>query len=316
MARNRRSAYGGPAEEKEVVITLDRRLLYVVVLIAAFGLAVGGGYLLSRGGGRTAAEVPPPNEPAASGPGVGIDEASARATAAALGLPADSVVIVTPNIAEQVTAAPGGTPGLRFLTDEERAQVTPADELQEGLLESDPSAPVFEVNPDPERYKDHEVLSNTVDPNVDTAEHRPLRLETVSKPVPGPRLAVSDLNLNYTYDFGPMKMTERRSHTFTAKNVGTEDLVISRIYTGCGCTATTVGDQTIPPDGILPTPLTLAPNEEITFSVEYDARAEGRAGATSKYIQIFSNDPTYALFDEGDPLTHETRIRIVVEPQF
>jgi hypothetical protein len=246
-----------------------------------------------------------------------VDEAAARAAAQALGLPT-TVVIVTPNVAEIVrgTPVPGSEPGsIRFLDPDERAMVTPVDDLHGELL-TDEGATVFEVNPDPERYKQHDVLANTVDPNVDNSEFRPLRLETVSKPVNGPRLAISDLNLNYTYDFGRIGMTDRVSHAFTARNVGTEDLVISRVYTGCGCTATTIGGAPIPPDGVLPQPLTLRPGEEIAFTVEFDARAEGRSGAMAKYVQIFSNDPSYTRFADDDPRSHETRFRIVVEPQY
>jgi hypothetical protein len=312
---SRRSAYGGPEDGKEVVISFDRRFLYGLMLVAAFAFAVGGGYLLSRRGASVAAPVAPTPVPGAAGAQVDAD--AARATAMAEGLPT-SVVIITPNVVQPVvaTVTPGQEPGgVTFLGPDERAKVTPVDDVHGELLK-DPNAQVFEVQPDPARIKDHEVLANTVDPNVDNSDYRPLRLETVSKPIEGPRLAISDLNLNYTYDLGPIGMTERASHTFVAKNVGTDDLTISRVYTGCGCTATTIGDAAIPPDGILPAPLTLKPGEQISFSVEYDAAAEGRPGATAKYVQIFSNDPTYLRFDDNEPFSHETRFRLVVEPRF
>lgn len=317
MKKQRSSAPGTIAEQKEVVVTLDRRLLYLLALFGAFGLAVAGGFVVSR---PKTASVTAPTAAASAGsmatpdPLLGLDEASARATAQALGLPT-GIVIVTPNIVQPVSTAGLEPGGVRFLDPDERAAVTPGSAIEDELLR-DPDTEVFEVNPDPLRYKDHEVLSNSVDPNVDKIEHRPLRLETVSKPVEGPRLALSDLNLNYTYDFGVMKMTDRASHEFVAKNVGTEPLIISRVYTGCGCTATTIGGKAIPPDGVLPEPLELGPGEQIEFSVEFDARAEGREGAVAKYVQIFTNDPTYVRFADEDPNSHETRFRIVVEPKF
>ena len=61
MACNRKSAYGGPAEEKEVVISLDKRLLYGVGLIVAFAIAVGGGYMATRQSEPTTAQAPAAN---------------------------------------------------------------------------------------------------------------------------------------------------------------------------------------------------------------------------------------------------------------
>jgi hypothetical protein len=313
MTKKPRSPYG--SEEREVVVTLDRRVLYLLAIVAAFALAVGGGYVVSRPHAPAAGNAGPPGATGAADPAVAIDEQSARATAAALGLPG-SVVIVTPNVVETVqpqgTALPPGS--IRLLDPTEAAKVTPGSTLEIQLM-TEQAPQIFDVNPDPNRIKNHEVLSNTVDPNVDTSDHRPLRLETVSKPVNGPRLAISDLNLNYTYDFGVISMTQRAAHSFVAKNVGNEDLVIWRVYTGCGCTALTIGNDTIPPDGILPAPRTIKPGNQIEFAIEYDAKAEGRPGATAKYIQMFTNDPNYLMFDETNPLSHETRFRIVVEPE-
>jgi hypothetical protein len=279
MAKSRGSGAGGSDQQREIVVTFDKRLMWAIILLGSFALAVGAGYLVSR------PDAPGAPAPAADAGGAeaapqDISEADARATAAKLGLPT-GVVIVTPNAFQVVTSTAGATPppgGLRFLSPTEQAQMTPGPGVVPDLP---PGGRAFEVNPDPSQYKNHEVLANTVDPNVDKTEHRPLRLETVSKPVDGPRLAISDLNENYTYDFGIVKMTDKASHAFVAKNVGTEDLVISRVYTGCGCTATTIAGQAIPPDGSLPEPLTIKPGEEVAFEVEFDAAAEQRAGAES-----------------------------------
>jgi len=311
MNRSQKSAADKPGD-REIVVSVDRRLLYVLGLVAAFVIAVGAGMFVTSRRAATQGSVPavaPAGDVAADAgalPDLRIDEASARATAEALGL---GTVNIVDNSVERVVTTPdpavaADDPGAGF-----GGTVTPES--------------VFDIPQDPtsqamiaERYKTGEVLSNLNDPNVMNTDYAPLRLETVSKPLDGPRLAISDLSLTNTYNFGVLAMDEKRAHAFTAKNVGTEDLIISRVYTGCGCTATTIGEQVIPPDGVLPAPLTLGPNESIDFSVEYDAARENRAGAVAKYIQIFTNDPTNLRFDDNDPLTHETRFRIVVEPQW
>jgi hypothetical protein len=338
MARNRKPAAGGPAEKKEVVITVDRRLLYVVGLIAAFGIALAAGMAVTKRGPGQGAQVPEAAatvDQAGAGQQVGaepviqVDEAAARATAAAaMGADPEKVVVVDPNIMKP--ASPEEVPGsgsqdeILVPSDQDaaRARITPVSPLQEELLKT-PDVTVIEYPDDPTaqaeqalRYKDNEVLSNLEDPNVSDPQYSPLRLETISKPQRGPRLAISDLNLRNTYNFGKIAPDARVSHAFIAKNVGDEDLMISRIYTGCGCTATTVGDEVIPPDGFLKEVITLKPGESIEFVVEFDAAAEGRVGAMSKYVQIFTNDPTKAVFDDDEPLSHETRFRLVVEPSY
>jgi hypothetical protein len=138
----------------------------------------------------------------------------------------------------------------------------------------------------------------------------------VSGEITGPRLAIADLNENNTYNFGTVPIDEPASHDFTAENVGDEPLRISRIYSACGCTAMSVGDYIIDPSGfIVEGPMVLQPGEAFEFRVEFDPRAEGVRGSQAKYVQIFSNDPTWAVFDQTDPDSHETRFRIVVDPE-
>jgi hypothetical protein len=80
-----------------------------------------------------------------------------------------------------------------------------------------------------------------------------------------------------TFDFGARDASEVVEHTFTLKNSGTTDLVISAIRPACGCTAANLTRQTIPPgeSAELSTRLTLA----------------GRSGELHKSILIESNDP-------------------------
>jgi hypothetical protein len=79
-----------------------------------------------------------------------------------------------------------------------------------------------------------------------------------------------------TFDFGARDASEVVEHTFTLKNSGTADLVISAIRPACGCTAANLTRQTIPPgeSAELSTRLTLA----------------GRSGELHKSILIESND--------------------------
>jgi hypothetical protein len=334
MARNRKSAYGGPAEEKEIVISLDKRVLYVLGLLVAFAVAVGGGYMATRQSPETAAQLPAQQEEAAVPqaplePDIPqIDEDIVRATAAAaMGITDTSKVTIVDSDAVRfvetpVANAPGS--GASFPDDQAaaKARVTPRSDLERDLLEN-PDTTIFEYDMDPTAvaarelaYKPGDVLANLEDPNVMNPDYTAVRLETITRPQSGPVLAISDLTLRNTYDYGKIAPDARVSHVFTAKNVGDEDLKIGRVYTGCGCTATTIGDVIIPPDGFLVEVITLAPGVTVEFSVEFDAGAEARVGAMSKYVQIFTNDPTKSMFDEEDPLSHETRFRLVVEPTY
>jgi len=333
MAKDNKAAYGGPDEEREVVISLDKRLLYGVGLLVAFAIAVGGGYMATnRSAPADTAAVAPASAteaPVSGGDPVlpEFDEEVVRATAAAaMGVEdASKIQVVDPDAVRQVTAEPGSDYAFSNVPEDQEAaklRITPGSDLERDLLER-PDTTVIEYPDDPaaqaEReaaYKPADVLANLEDPNVMDPQYSPIRLETISKPQQGPVLAISDLNLRNTYDFGKVAPDAKVSHTFIAKNVGDEDLKISRLYTGCGCTATTIGDLIVPPDGFLASVITLAPGETVDFTVEFDAAAEGRVGAMSKYVQIFTNDPNKVMFDETEPLSHETRFRLVVEPTY
>jgi hypothetical protein len=160
-----------------------------------------------------------------------------------------------------------------------------------------------------------ERLALLSDPNVVEPAYVALRLESESQAHDGPRLALSDLNESYTYSFGVIPREGRVEHSFKAANVGSADLAISRIYAACGCTATRVEGASVNSAGfILPDPLVLAPGQSTTLTIEYDPRTSGTFEPQAKYVQIFTNDPTKALFDAEDPNSHETRFRIVVDP--
>ena len=321
MSKNRKSAYGGPLEEKEVVVSVDKRLLSGIGLLVVFGIAVAlGVYLNTPQAG--------PTQVAASDPAQDVgnpqlpSETDIRATMDADDLP-DSAVIITPMIRGTVDpndpfaqnrgtpSVPENAPDWQERDPNAAPQATPYDPLGSG-------GPTVELPDDrPAAQWEPDVLAEFCDANL-SEEYQPARVELVEGTLEGPRLAISELNECFTYNFGDIPDDETARHMFTAKNVGDEELIIGRVYTGCGCTATTIGDQTIKPDGYLPEPLVLAPGETVEFGVEFDPRAETSQNihvSQAKYIQIFSNDPTGPQYTAGEELSHETRFRIVVRPQ-
>lgn len=78
-----------------------------------------------------------------------------------------------------------------------------------------------------------------------------------------------------THDFGQIKSGERVSYLFRFTNKGNEPLVISRIDTGCGCTA---GDY--PKEPVLP-------GEKGSITVFFNS--SGRIGQQSQSARVFTN---------------------------
>ena len=333
MAKERRTALGGPDEAKEVVVTLDRRFIGLVGLLLVFGGALAVGVWSAGRGG-----VAGPSQTAA---GLKGPEADAVATAqmeaqlASVGLSKDTTTIIGEGqMIQQIDPAqaqPPSQPDAMLNKPDLSAGsandvIKPVDNA-EGIPESlrdVPGGSEFEVNPNRPSTEnwDHEVLAGFPDPNVENKEFSPLRMEDVKGPLEGPRLAISDLNTLGTYDFGKGSMTDPVTHDFTATNAGDEDLLIARVYTGCGCTATRIEDAVLDAAGWVvdatgaKQPFVLKPGASAIFSVEFDPRNDGKPGAVAKYIQIYTNDPTKGMFDGSDPNSHETRFRIVIEPSY
>ncbi len=309
MKSDRRKADHTRVQRRELVITMDRRLLYVVGLLAAFALAAAAGVSYTgRGGNPTEAQtdVNAPPGPA-SGEQTGgpvaaqLDEEAARATAVAEGLPTSVVIIPPIDVVTATLPAP-------LLTSEmgsAAATAAAAGQLYEFEVPQDRKV-------DASKWK-HTTLANFPDPNVLAEETTPIRLEEARTTYDGPRIAISDLNHLYTYDYGEVPIDRPASHDFKVANVGNADLVISRIYSGCGCTATQVGGQTIDPAGWLPQRLVLKPGQSEVFTITFDPQFDKVLMSQAKYVQVFSNDPTRAIFDASDPYSHEVRFRIVVE---
>lgn len=335
MAKNRNAAFGAPAEEKEVVLTIDRRLLYGLGLVGLFVAALLGGVMAARlqSSNRVAA-VAPAAAPTAVLPGQ-VDPAEAAARALQLGLPT-SVQVVTNTLqqlspqelaaaaTQEAPPAPNAVSAQAVGAQAASPEGTAENPVEEALKQ-DPNAIQLDLSgerkvADASKWP-HDVLANFEDPNVTPVEYAPVRVETVKAALEGPRLGLTELNGINTYDFGLVSMTKPAQHDFEMVNVGNKDLIVSRVYTGCGCTATRLGAALLDPagwvvgsDGTTRQPMTLKPGQREKFTIEFDPRAEGKSGAQAKFIQIYSNDPTKAMFDDADPLSHETRFRFVVQP--
>lgn len=322
MAKNkRRTAYGAPAEEKEVVVTVDRRLLWGVGVVVTFGLAVGVGMLSAqRGTVATAPTTASGSAPAGGSLQSEIRRAEELAHAAAERMGSEVQVIPegsymgVPDPASQNQPAPdaglpGGLPD-SGVPEEFRDMVDDGQGAELDLKDiSNRDAANWDVS----------TLATLGDPNVTDKDYVPYRIEDfeVKGLQGGPRLAIGGLNSVYTYSFGRIPIDQPVRKDFEMRNVGDQDLVISRIYSGCGCTAPSIGDMIIDSAGFLPQRLTLAPGESVDFTVEFDPRLAKETGAQAKWLQIFSNDSSKAVFDDLEPeFTHESRFRIVMQPTY
>jgi len=79
------------------------------------------------------------------------------------------------------------------------------------------------------------------------------------------------------YDFGTIKSGDKAKHDFVVKNAGKSDLLIRKIATSCGCTATNLKSQVV------------KPGESTVIAVEFNSA--GRTGNQAKQITVISNDP-------------------------
>ncbi|MDR2835383.1 MAG: DUF1573 domain-containing protein [Bacteroidales bacterium] len=79
------------------------------------------------------------------------------------------------------------------------------------------------------------------------------------------------------YDFGTIKQGDKATYNFTFKNSGKSDLVLRKIKTTCGCTATN------------PEKMIIKPGEVSHITVTFNS--SGKQGAQQKTITVISNDP-------------------------
>ena len=88
-----------------------------------------------------------------------------------------------------------------------------------------------------------------------------------------PVLAVSE----EVGDLGIIQADQPQAHIFTLKNEGGEPLIIERVQTSCGCTATVLSDEK------------LQPGETTELEVSFNPK--GYQGDISHSVYIYSNDP-------------------------
>lgn len=96
----------------------------------------------------------------------------------------------------------------------------------------------------------------------------------------------AELKLDRTdFDFGELHQGEKKSHVFLVKNIGAIPLLITDVYTQCGCTAVE-----FPKDPIMP-------GKTAELVIEYDS--SDKLGIQRKVVTVISNDKK------------ETKIRIM-----
>jgi hypothetical protein len=91
--------------------------------------------------------------------------------------------------------------------------------------------------------------------------------------IEGPRIEVE----NEIADFGQVKPKSVHSYSYKFKNIGSEQLVISRVQSTCGCTVPELKVKEY------------APGESGEVKITYTASS--REGDTTKHLYIHSNDP-------------------------
>ncbi len=102
--------------------------------------------------------------------------------------------------------------------------------------------------------------------------------EDFSKLTPEERANAPKITFNKTeFDVGQVKAGEVVKYDFVFKNEGKSPLIIRKVRTGCGCTASTP-----PADKI-------KPGE--TSSIKVTFNTHGRKGRQAQYIDVYCNDP-------------------------
>lgn len=127
-----------------------------------------------------------------------------------------------------------------------------------------------------------------------------------------PRLTVSDLDRELTYNFGVIQGNQPVEHTFTVKNTGKVNLLIGQVFASCGCTVPRFANVQMDEEGLIIPPLDLAPGATAELVVRYDPTSRPEdVGPIYKYIQIFSNDPKgKPVGNDPTGVSRELRFRI------
>ncbi|GGB67756.1 hypothetical protein GCM10007424_04670 [Flavobacterium suaedae] len=88
------------------------------------------------------------------------------------------------------------------------------------------------------------------------------------------KVAVMEFN-ETDYDFGTVEQGEKVTHTFTFKNTGSSDLLITNAKASCGCTVPSYTETAV------------APGETGEVNVEFNTA--GKNGKQSKSVTITAN---------------------------
>ena len=95
---------------------------------------------------------------------------------------------------------------------------------------------------------------------------------TLFQDVKGAKIEFSELE----FDFGKIKEGDIVEHVFNFTNIGSDTLKIAQVRASCGCTATLLSANHIPPKG--------------TGEIKTTFKSKGRAGKQKKTLTVFSND--------------------------
>jgi len=93
-----------------------------------------------------------------------------------------------------------------------------------------------------------------------------------------PKLSIPEL----TYDYGTIEQGAHVKHDFVLKNDGNMDLTIQRMVPGCGCTAVSTNNNTVPAGATG------------AITVEFDS--SGFEGEKYKPVTVYTNDPDKSSF--------------------
>lgn len=166
----------------------------------------------------------------------------------------------------------------------------------------------------------HEALAGLPDPNVLEPGFVPLRLEDVDAGAApehaigdGPRLSIGGLDALGTRDLGRVLITRTVATELVVANVGSEDLMISRVYAGTRAIRTTIGGTMLDAAGYPARPIVVPAGARVPMEIALDGRRLLDHGTQAEHLQIFTNDRRHEAFDPTDAFSHETRLRLVFD---
>jgi hypothetical protein len=97
--------------------------------------------------------------------------------------------------------------------------------------------------------------------------------KTQSGTINGPRIEIQP----ESHDFGKVEQNLKLTKDFEVKNIGDEDLIITRISTSCGCTAALTSERVV------------KPGKTTNLKVTFETRRY--KGPVQRSVSVASNDP-------------------------